>query len=704
MDLMQYLEKTYNDCSNPCFVIDYETEVLVFVNQALEKKFQVFEAYQGKHPKDVFFGFIEPEDFCPKEDAKDGDYIETRIYSPGLETYLRANTTLIEKCGQKLLLTKYFLTSVDKKRVEAENSFEKAMMSCLDILKQTEQEHAVENFLKLLCNFYSAELAYICEFNVEKNILTQKYFWHNEKGTVDVPMKENDQLSIESFVHWLQNKNNRDIITIDENEGESPDDSKKILEKYKVSNITMNKLWNKDGSLFGIVGMSNRTAPIYDERLLKAVSHFVVEHFNEVSMVRALESLNEMDLLTGFYNRNKYAQRLSQLHKNPPKSLGVLFVNLNGLRKTNEYFGFEVGDVQIKKTSKQLREFFTEDFYRISGDEFVGFMEDWDKDKFEAQVDQLQVELKTSSHEANFSLGHSWDSGNYNVGKLVKIADTVMVINKQSYYYSTLNDGEDVTNTILRDLFRAIAEDEFLVYLQPQINLDTEEVVGAEALIRRFDKKHKKMVFPDNFIPLYEKNSIIRHVDLFMVRKVCQILKDWQNHEQTMPISVNLSRVTLLEHGIVETITEILDEYLVPHHLVVIEITERVGLIENEVTTALVEGFKEKGFRLSLDDFGCAYSNIVTLSQIEVDEVKIDKSLVDNLINNAKNRIIVKNMLLMCSELENTFSLAEGIETEEQADFLRSVHCHFGQGYLYSRPIPNEEFFQKYIKGIAKTT
>lgn len=116
------------------------------------------------------------------------------------------------------------------------------------------------------------------------------------------------------------------------------------------------------------------------------------------------------------------------------------------------------------------------------------------------------------------------------------------------------------------------------------------------------------------------------------------------------------------------------------------------------MATSLVEEFKNNGFRISLDDFGCAYSNIVTLAQIEFDEVKIDKSLVDDLITNPKNRVIVKNMLLMCHELENTHTLAEGIETKEQADYLRSVNCHLGQGYYYAKPMPNEEFFEKYIK------
>lgn len=124
MDLIQYLEKTCNDCSNPCFVLDYETEELIFINQTLEKKFQVFEDYQGKSPVDVFRDYIDAEDYCPKENVLEGEYTEKRIYSKALKSFLRANTSMYQLCGRKFILTKFFMTSVDKKRVDAAQTFD----------------------------------------------------------------------------------------------------------------------------------------------------------------------------------------------------------------------------------------------------------------------------------------------------------------------------------------------------------------------------------------------------------------------------------------------------------------------------------------------------------------------------------------------------------------------------------------------------
>lgn len=701
MELLKHLEILYNDSANPCYFTDWETDRLVFVNGAMQKKLQLFENLAGRKCYEVIHNQETPCEFCAKSHAKEFGFVEQRIYNKVLQSPQRANSLKMEVGGHKLFMTKYFVSSVDERRAEAEHSFEDAMTHCIEILGEVEQDKAIASFIELLGKFYSAEVCYIYEFDKDHASITQHYHWHSQGDYVHLPKNKKE---LRFILGCLAQEKHSDIFEIEPSSLGLVEDllAEKILTQYNISNAVVSKLKDKSGNILGLVGMNNCSEPVYDRRLLTAISRFVTDHFSRQSMISTLATINDVDLLTGFYNRNVYAKKIVELQEHSPNSLGVLFVNLNGLRKTNEYFGFDVGDQQIKKAVHLLREFYSEDFYRISGDEFVAFLENYEKEVFLEKVNSLQRKLRDTTQESAFSVGSSWDSGYYQVTELVKIADTIMVINKQEYYFNAMSDSQEIQNAVMQEVFRAIAEDEFLVYLQPQINLDTEEVVGAEALIRRFDKKNNRMVFPDHFIPLYEMNNVIRHVDLYMVRKISQILFNWRSNQQELPISINLSRVTLTEFGIVKTIGDIVDQYGVPHELIVIEVTERVGMIENEVTMNLVDEFKAAGFRLSLDDFGSAYSNIVTLADIAVDEVKIDKSLVDNLISNPKNRIIVKNMLLMCNELENIFTLAEGIETEEQAEFLRSVHCQLGQGYLYSRPIPNEEFYEKYLLATAE--
>lgn len=698
MKIEEYLEILFNDSPNPCYFIDVETKKIVYINQIFKKKFQLFDDYLQKSCDEILPHTTGVCLLCQGLAIDSESFYEQVVFSEYLNTNLRSNSTILELCGMKLLMTKFFLTADNEQQIQDNQNFQDAMTECLDLLALPNQKQSIQAFLELLGKFYSAEISYIYKLN-DDDKLDRAFYWSASDGEIVIP-EPHDQDGMGAFFEWRKDDN--ELINIESvaklDVGEN--NEKMFFDRYNIVNLTVNKLFNADGTMLGVIGMNNRTKPLTDERLLKAVSLFIIERFNEESVSKAIKNLNETDLLTGFFNRNKYAEKLAQLHTNLPKQLGVVFVNLNGLRKTNEYFGFDAGDNKIKTTSTILRSYFDieSDLFRISGDEFVGFIPNIDKDAFETKIFLLQEKLKEDNQETDFSIGHSWEEGSYSVTDLIKVADTVMTINKQVFYSECFNETSEVSNVLLQDLFQAIAEDEFMVYLQPQLDLESEKVVGAEALIRRFDKKNQKMVFPDQFIPVYEKNSIIRHVDLFVIRRVCQLLHTWKIFHKTFPISVNLSRVTLIEYGIVKTISDILEEYNIDPGLIVIEITERIGLIENEVAGNLVEEFKRAGFKLSLDDFGCAYSNIITLAQISVDEVKIDKSLVDNVLTNEKNRVIVKNMLSMCNELNDTSTLAEGIETREQADFLRSANCHLGQGYLYSRPIPDEEFFEKYIK------
>ncbi len=699
MDIKDFFEVHTNDCTNPSLVIEYETEKLVYINQATEKKFQIFQDYEGRKLSDVIPDFPEISGYSNKAQVKNNEFFEHSFFSKRFNAQLRSKTILWEIDGQKYLQTKYFLTSSHEKRQQAENLFERAIAMCLEIMADSTIANPVNSFLELLGKFYNSEHVYLCSFDHEKNLLGNAYFWNVDPSKMEVP-RYNEEVPLDSLLKWLETDYSKNIIHLDKDHSKYGDFNitNTILANNNLHNITLCKLWSKDGSMNGILGLNNRVEEMFDDRLLQAVSHFVMEQFNRKSMIETLEDFNDLDLLTGFYNRRKYAEKLLELENNPAENLGVLFVNMNGLRETNEFLGYEKGDIQIKKTSSLLNEYFYCSFYRISGDEFIGFVEDCEQDIFEDTVNSLQDRLKQSTREPAFSLGHSWAEGNYSVTELIKVADAVMLINKQVYFSESFEDMERITNSMLQDLFRGIAEEEFLIYLQPQVNLSNSEIIGAEALIRRYDKKKERMIFPDNFIPVYEENSMIRHVDLYVVRKVCEILTNWKIQGKLLPISVNLSRVTLTEYGIVDTISDILDEFGVDHKYIIIEVTERIGIIENEVASSLVDQFKEKGFKLSLDDFGCAYSNIVTLATVSVDEVKLDKSLVDNILTNQKNAVIVQSMLSMCKQFEGTHTLAEGIETLEQAKFLEAAQCNFGQGYYYSRPIPHEEFYDKYIK------
>lgn len=402
---------------------------------------------------------------------------------------------------------------------------------------------------------------------------------------------------------------------------------------------------------------------------------------------------------TGFLSSDTFHKHCQQWRKEPPRTFGLLLISINEESH---------GEKDYELVSQILKEFHHGDWFSPHSDfnpysdycydacDYVTVFLHEDKKNFEERILRFFQSLHHFK-KMPFTMGYAFGKGRYSLDELFSEAEEILFINKQGFlaHYP----WELIEDVDLSRLLYELETREFEIFLQPQMYLEDGSIHGAEALIRRKDRT----VFPDQFVPFYEERSIIRHIDLFVVEKVCSLLAEWGKDYEPVQISVNLSRVTLTELGIVDTLCEICDRHQVPHELLVIEVTERMGLVENNVASVLIDEFKAKGFLLSLDDFGCAYSNLVTLSQISVDEVKMDKSLVDYIEVNSKAQVMMKNILSMCHELAGTITLVEGIENEAQAQLLREYHCQLGQGYHFSRPISTHVFFQTYIKSRKKT-
>ncbi|MFI3250278.1 MAG: bifunctional diguanylate cyclase/phosphodiesterase [Eubacteriales bacterium] len=693
MDKQKMWQIYHGDKKSACYITDRNTFECLYANDEFFRVFNVSREIIGNNFYD-YIPLVENHVETPFPDWEKQDYYETDAYNTRLNQrfFLRAvldrdsNTVFCEN-----------IPADDD--LQANSTFEEAMTRCMEIYQQPDDTLLI-SFMELLCQFYESERAYVYRFNFTDNTINCVSQWCLDPQ-FNITKEIGTKMDCTFLMHWLEQESVAGVVTANK---EAPDFDHnttiaKIMDTFKMKNVTLCTVEDSDHKIIGLVGISNRIdySKFLDRRLLNAISRFVAQDISKKAGSDQLFRVENRDILTGLYNRFAYDKKMTELRDTPPQKLGVISININGLKNINNNLGNQAGDEHIKKSGLTVKSHFGYDIFRVSGDEFIGLAYDVDKEEFEYKVATLQRKLREGKNY-DFSMGSCWGEGKVDYGNLLREADGVMYINKQEYYATGLRTLESVSSVILRDLLRFLADDEFMIYLQPQVRLENGSLHGAEALIRRFDKTNKKMVFPDQFISMYEQASVIRHVDLFVVETVCQLLAKWSKEHKPLPISVNLSRVTLQEFGIVDSIVKLCDKYDVPHSLVVIEVTERVGLIENDVPSALVTDFIDNGFTISLDDFGCAYSNIVTLAQIEVDEVKLDKSLVDNLTTNRKNHILVKNVLSMCEELEGMSTLAEGIEDKEQSSLLQELGCHLGQGYFYSRPMPVADFEEMYIK------
>lgn len=683
-----YFQILLNDNTNPCLVIDTETLDAVFINNKMQHMLKESKYLNSETRKcyELLHNRNNPCNNCNINEIQKDVFSELNFYNKNLNRSYRVSNTSIEYKNRTYILNKFFISS---SFINNETNFNQAILKSEKIFKENNPddfENLTNDFLKLLGEFHQAEKTYVYYLDDDKF----KFQWvDTEKNYTEddfINKMGSDELS-----NWLDTHDENGIIDVN-----SSDDTE-LSKLFNVNSVTVCVMKDIDFKTIGFVGFNNRTDKKLDYRLLTNVTKFICDRFTSNHKQDELKKMSDVDFLTGFLNKNKYKEQIKSLELNQPKNLGVAFANINGLRKINNYNGTDSGDNLIRLCAKILEIFFEYPIYRISGDEFVIFCIGETEDDFIDKVATLRDFLKQNL-ECPLSIGHSWKSHNYNLQQMIVESDIVMYINKQSYYHSLNKNIDDIDNDTLKDLLSYIANEEFIVYVQPQVELSTNEVIAGEALIRRFDKNNNKMVFPDQFIPLYEEKSLIRHIDLFVVTKICKYLYKWLQYGKEIPIAVNLSRVTLTEYDIVDIICNICDENSVPHHLLIIEVTERVGLIKNDVASNLIDSFKNRGFKVSLDDFGCAYSNIVTLANVSVDEIKIDKSLVDYIEENQKNKAIVKSVIDMCDSIGNNHTLAEGIETQQQADILRGLNCKYGQGYLYSRPIPIDEFEERYIK------
>ena len=245
-------------------------------------------------------------------------------------------------------------------------------------------------------------------------------------------------------------------------------------------------------------------------------------------------------------------------------------------------------------------------------------------------------------------------------------------------------------------LNKNVAYDGFKVYYQPQVELKTNHIIGAEALIRKIDDDGR-VILPNEFIPYYEAKGIIRNIDFFVLETVCKDIKRWEASGLQPRISVNFSRATLMEADIVRKIVEVCKIYDVDPSAITIEVTESLEKMNGEELHILIAELSKAGFETSLDDFGSKYSNLSLLTEMYFDEIKLDKSLTAGVENNRRNQIVVKNISNMCRELGEMRLLAEGIETEEQKERLHYYQYEYGQGYYFYRPM-KQEIFEEVLK------
>jgi diguanylate cyclase (GGDEF)-like protein/PAS domain S-box-containing protein len=444
---------------------------------------------------------------------------------------------------------------------------------------------------------------------------------------------------------------------------------------------------------------------------------YILSITRDLSEVKAAENtirnLAFYDPLTGLPNRRLLLERLHQTLANPrcDRSQALLFVELDNFKTLNETLGHQTGDLLLQEVARRIaacaRE--ADTVGRLAGDEFVVMLEDLSEVAEEAAAQAkaagekilaeigLPCLLKGRECLTTASIGITV-FGDHREGsnELMQQADIALYQakaagrNTMRFFSPELQAAVNVRATLEEELRQAIKTKQLLLYYQPQV--ERGRLMGAEALVR-WKHPAQGIVMPDEFIPLAEETGLILPMGDWVLEAACAQIASWAGRKETahLEVSVNISALQFRQPGFVETVLTALDRAGANPKILKLELTESI-LVENlEEVIAKMTELKAHGLSFSLDDFGTGYSSLAYLKRLPLDQLKIDRAFVRDMLVDATSGAIAQTIISLGRAMGLSV-IAEGVENEEQRGFLAGLGCHSFQGYLFSRPLPLEEF------------
>lgn len=480
-------------------------------------------------------------------------------------------------------------------------------------------------------------------------------------------------------------------------------------------NLLFNGVHQKKGGETFHAEVSINHVVLDDVEYILAISRDITERKKSEALI--WEQAN-YDMLTKLPNRNMLYDRLRQAIKNARRSgkkLAVLCLDLDKFKEVNDTLGHDVGDKLLVEAGKRINNCLrnVDTVARLGGDEFCIAIE---------YVEQLShvnrianAILNTLSHEFTIgihkiyistSIGISFypDDGK-DVDNLLKHSDQAMYFAKErgrncfQYFTSSMQEKAIDRMQLSRDLHEAIAQQQFYVVYQPIVSLANNSITKAEILLRWLHPE-RGFVSPSEFIPIAEENGTIDSIGHWIFSEVIKTTKHWrETYNPDFQASINTSPMYFREgNEQIDIWQQQMQSHNLPSNGIVIEITEGLLMETSDKLANKLLALRDAGIQVALDDFGTGYSSLAYLQKLDIDYLKIDKSFVENLKPGSNEEALCEAIIVMAHRLKLQV-IAEGIETEEQYELLKSYGCDFGQGFFFAKPLPKEAFEEKLAEG-----
>lgn len=455
---------------------------------------------------------------------------------------------------------------------------------------------------------------------------------------------------------------------------------------------------------FAIYYKESRKPKDSDIEMLKDFSHLtgiaLERHYHE----EEIKYLANYDSLTNLPNMRYLKEVFSKILEET-ENLAVMFLDLDNLKPHNDTFGHTSGDRLIQEVGKRIQETIGKAniVARMGGDEFVILIGNCASESMLPEIadkilkaieEPIIINGQEFSTTASIGISLSGQHG-HTFEELMKNADIAMYSVKKiggnsfNIYNQTMNVNAFNAFRLKSNLRKALKEEQFVLYYQPKVDTNTGRIIGAEALIRWIHPQ-EGLINPEIFIALAEESDFILVLGEWILNKACYQIKKWREMNINIPVAINVSVKQLLKQDIATLVSQKLAKFSISPEDLEIEITESVLSNHESMVREAVSQLRRMGVKVSIDDFGTGYASLTYLKQFQADTIKIDKSFISNLPNNRVDAAIVSAIIILATELSINV-VAEGVETVEQFNFLRSKGCNQVQGYLFSKPLPHNE-------------
>ena len=484
-----------------------------------------------------------------------------------------------------------------------------------------------------------------------------------------------------------------------------------VIKEEDAHRIYSDLAMRKNGSVIGVFP-DNKIRILCEMDLSRECAKQVINDTSEAFDKAELYHKAFFDPITDHYNWNHLVAFLEM-----PMYIGIsdytfVHFDVKSFRILNEVYGHNAANKVLCNIVKAMNEAdFVYASARCHNDNFAMMIKDMPVKETIAVLEKFFEKISHLEEDPNYKILYrcgvvpmpiSLLSGNRvaDAGKMAQALGRNQNKTEIMIYTQKMHDDVLWSNYIKAYVDTAIANDEFVVYLQPKFDSTNDSLKGMEALCR-WNYKGQELLSPAKFIPFFEKDGSVGKVDDIVLREVCRTLQRWKNEGKTLyPVSVNLSRSRMYDPAIIDHLTEIIDSFEVEHSLIDFELTESAYYDNTEHMLSVLFELRKRGFKISMDDFGTGYSSLSLLTCMPIDTLKIDKSFVDKIGKEDEKEedvAVLKHIIALAGDLG--FScLAEGAEKKEQVDRLRTLGCNVIQGFYYSKALSVKEFEEKYLK------